>query len=157
MIDFITLSILHTSLGTLQVLMKVEYGKFVLNFQMLILTSLLQQGLLTRFSTQMLMNCEFTCSPGNVLLFFQKIHNDVYLTAKERKIVILRCGEKLLDSLYILPQMNNFPALLPFSITLTLSHTTHSTFRSGSVCLDVINQSWSPMFGIVNHLFSFPP
>lgn len=39
--------------------MKLERGKFASNFLMLIHTSLLQYVLLTGYSTQMLMNCEF--------------------------------------------------------------------------------------------------
>lgn len=34
---------------------------------------------------------------------------------------------------------------------------THRTYRSGSVCLDVINQTWSPMFDMINIFEVFLP
>ncbi len=37
------------------------------------------------------------------------------------------------------------------------SHACNTFFRSGSVCLDVINQTWSPMFDMVNIFEVFLP
>lgn len=39
----------------------------------------------------------------------------------------------------------------------TESVTTPSSSRSGSVCLDVINQTWSPMYDMINIFEAFLP
>lgn len=43
------------------------------------------------------------------------------------------------------PNIDELYVSLPRRVT---NHLTAHSYRSGSVCLDVINQTWSPMFGM---------
>lgn len=101
--------------------MKLGFGKSTSNFLMLIHTSPHLLGLWTRYIIQMLMNCE------------QARPHLVWLSTSLR---LLCYHSRVTADSY-------FYEVGFFSMVLKLL----STCRSGSVCLDVINQTWSPMFG----------
>lgn len=97
---------------------------------MRILTNLLLLASSIKFTTQMSMRCEsldalvVSCFHRYLVANIKKCCNIFSLRVIIRKIL----GSSKCQSVFI-------------------------HFRSGSVCLDVINQTWSPMFGKLSYLF----